>query len=957
MARRPSKQVRLGQAELPCATYRVQLSNRFRFAEARGLADYLARLGVSHFYSSPLLRAKRGSLHCYDVVEHDQLNPELGTMKEFMAFARELARNDLRLLLDIVPNHVSASDENSLWMSVLEYGPYSGYAEFFDIRWSQEEKVVLPILADEFDRVLGTDDLEVQYEAETASFLLLVSRGVFVPLTPRSYADILQLAREGEIPLPGKEVRGLDSLVKGFNGMPGPSAAPAVSEDPVAQLEALRRRLRSLCTRYPMLLEAIGAALGKINDKRGGALMSSILASQFFRLTFWRNAPREINYRRFLNLNDYVAIREEDDSVFDESHALIMDLTSRGYIGGLRVDHPDGLSDPRLYFHRLKTAANRSVRSSDAKDAPVYIVAEKILRKGEPLQKDWEVQGTTGYDFLNLLNSLYVLSANERDFDKIHSEFTGRKSTFEEVSRGARRAVIERTMSADLHYLSGLLAAVAREAPRYRALGQEALAEAIAEVASCLPIYRTYLSPQRPSLTEYERRQVTTAISRAKKREKPPDPMALELVGKTFRPSPRLRKQSMRFVMSFQQFTPAVIVKGTEDTALYRFNRLVSLNEVGGEPTEFGTSVGAFHDANLSRRRQWPLSMLATSTHDTKRGEDLRGRINVLSEMPEVWRSALSRWSAMNRDSKSILNGEPVPNTDDEYLLYQTLLGAWPLEGSELSGFVERVVAYMVKASKESNRRTSWVFPSQGYDYALERFVRSLLRDGENPFLSDFLELQARVSRFGILNSLSQLLLKLTSPGVPDVYQGTEVWDFSLVDPDNRRPVDFQRRWIMLDELEREARAAARKATGLLDLASRLVDHPEDGRVKMFVMSKALSHRRAHPGLYTRGDYIPVACEGPRKQHVCAFLRKEKGQSALVIAPRFFAVLGAERWPLTDPRSVWGATKLHIPRGLPTSYTNLLTGERADATGRGENRWLELDRILGRFPIALLEGG
>jgi (1->4)-alpha-D-glucan 1-alpha-D-glucosylmutase len=484
-----------------------------------------------------------------------------------------------------------------------------------------------------------------------------------------------------------------------------------------------------------------------------------------------------------------------------------------------------------------------------------------------------------------------------------------------------------------------------------------ALEEALAEVAACLPVYRTYASPRRPHLTESESRHIEAAISEARTSGlEGIDPRALDLIRDTLsgHPAGKKKEEVLAFAMRFQQFTPPVMVKGKEDTVFYQYNRLSSLNEVGGEPEDFGVSMELFHSANALRARDWPLSMLATSTHDTKRSEDVRARINVLSEMPSEWRSAVSRWGRLNGDKKVIVNGEPAPSRDDEYLLYQTLLGAWPSDGSGLLRFTDRIVAYMLKASKEAKQRTSWIYPQQEYDAALERFVRSILQQGESPFLADFLALEERVASFGMLNSLTQLLLKLTSPGIPDVYQGTELWDYSLVDPDNRRQVDFSKRVRMLEELDRGARKAGKE--GLADFASRLMTHPEDGRVKMYVLSRTLAYRRRHLRMFTKGGYAPVECVGQRKLHICAFSRTLRGESALVVAPRFFAVLGAERWPLADAERFWSGTKLLIGKGAPTRYRDLFTGEDVETTVEGENRWLEVGSALRRFPVALLKG-
>ncbi|MDA4118634.1 MAG: malto-oligosyltrehalose synthase, partial [Thaumarchaeota archaeon] len=652
----------------------------FGFKEAKDVVGYLNRLGVTDFYSSPLLRARSGSSHCYDVVRHDELNTDMGSLEEFDSFAHVLAREGMGLLLDIVPNHMYAGDENPLWMDVLEHGPFSGHADYFDIRWSGDGKAVLPILADEYDKVLGSSDLKVRYEPEAGAFSLLVNASSRVPLTPRSYADVLQLAMGSGARVSARAGEELGSLIEGFRAMRGPgrhTVGRRAGRRYLAGGLGLKLKLRSLCERDLHMRASVEAALRQINGKEGAAVLDSILAGQFYRLTYWRNASREINYRRFLDLNDFVAIRAEEGPVFRESHELVMDLVSRRVVTGMRVDHPDGLWDPVQYFHRLAAWADRATSAAGGADKRfVYIVAEKVLRKGERLSKGWSVHGTTGYDFLSLVNGLFVLQKSSEEFDEIYSEFIG-ESSYEDISHAARKRAIETSMLADLHYVALLLGEVSKGVARYRDLSSKALEEALAEVAACFPVYRTYASPRRPRATGPKARYVEKAISEARRRGGDIDPRALDLVRETLTEPPKGRrreKESLAFAMRFQQFTPAVMVKGVEDTAFYRYYRLASLNEVGGDPGEFGVSLDFFHSANELRARDWPLSMLATSTHDTKRSEDVRARINVLSEMPSEWRSALARWGRLNNDKKSAVDGESAPSREDEYLLYQTLL-------------------------------------------------------------------------------------------------------------------------------------------------------------------------------------------------------------------------------------------------------------------------------------------
>jgi (1->4)-alpha-D-glucan 1-alpha-D-glucosylmutase len=942
-----------GIRRIPSSTYRLLLNKEFTFRDAKAVVGYLDRLGIGDCYSSPILKARVRSMHGYDVVDLHKLNPEIGSRAAFDSFVRELKRHRMGFLLDIVPNHMNASADNSMWMDVLKHGPSSRWAAFFDIRWSSSErdkgKVVLPVLLDEYDRALRSGKLRIKFAPRSGTFLLSAYEAT-LPLSPASYASILRQASSSSLtgtPLPEALARGIEHLVEGF-GKTKETGGPGVEREPSAAAvsRALERRLARLA-RTRGGAHAIDQAVERINGRHD--LLGPILEEQFYRLMHWRRAATEINYRRFLSINDLVAIRVELPSVFEESHDLVMGFIADGEVNGLRIDHLDGLWDPPQYLRRLQAASRRAMARGSGPAlprAPLYVVPEKILKRGETLRREWPVQGTTGYDFANLVNGLFLLPESSGALESAYREFTGSRLSFHDVEHEAKKLAIRSSMSAELRTLAALLRDVAASAAGFGGLSLDDLSSALGEVAACLSVYRTYVSPRTRRLTAADSSYLRAAIEEAEARNGGPDARVWRLLRLVLLNPPRddLR---LDFVMRFQQFTVPVMVMGVEDTAFYRYNKLVSLNEVGGDPGTFGVSVEDFHRENLARVRRWPHGMLASSTHDTKRSEDVRARINVLSELPQEWRSAVGRWRALNRRNKTLAGGKLAPDENEEYLLYQTLIGSWPFGGPD-AGYVERMVSYALKASKESKAHTSWVDPDIEYDAATEKFVRGVLaRDVENPFLAEFLGLQRKVAFYGMLNSLSQLLLKLTCPGVPDVYQGTEIWDFSLVDPDNRRRVDFPKRMAMLDRL-----AELESRDGSASLASGLLAHPEDGSVKMFVLNHALLYRRAHAGLFDEGGYIPLDCLGARRDHVCAFMRENDGESVVVVVPRFFAKLTGGREGQFG-KAEWGDTRVVLKK-TGSRYRNVFTDEQVSPQTIGPSACLVLDEVFRTFPVALL---
>jgi (1->4)-alpha-D-glucan 1-alpha-D-glucosylmutase len=890
------------QAIIPRATYRLQLNGTFTLRDATALIPYLSRLGVSHVYCSPYFRARPGSLHGYDVVDHNALNPEIADAADFEHFVTALRAHGMGQILDIVPNHVGImGSDNAWWMDVLENGQASLYAAFFDIDWQPANpalagKLLVPVLGESYGRVLERRELEPRFERAGGSFAIYYHEHRF-PLDPRSYPRVLEPARKLMRPnaLPPEARAEFESLIAAFGHLPernGASAEQAAERN--RDKEVYKRRLAAMCSAHPSIAQVIDQAIAYLRGDAAAPASANalheLLEAQAYRLASWRVASDEINYRRFFDVNDLAALRMENEKVLETTHRFTLELLRAGKLDGLRIDHPDGLYDPEQYFHRLQSrAADATGRARAPRGAlPLYLVVEKITASFEHLPSTWPVHGTTGYNFANAVNGLFVDGAAKSRFDRTYHSFIGEATEWKEIAYEAKRLILDTALSSELTVLTNQLARIARADRNTRDFTFRSLRQALTDVIACFPVYRTYVAA---SVSAEDRRFIDWAVACAKGRDSGVNYELYEFVRATLLlelPLEAERERVRAFAMKFQQLTAPVTAKGVEDTALYRFHRLVALNEVGGDPETFGVSIRAFHADAKHRQQHWPHEMLATSTHDTKRSEDTRVRIDVLSEMPSLWRQMLARWRRMNRLRKREIEGRPAPGPNQEYLLYQTLLGSWPLEemdGAALRAYAERIEAYMIKASREAKSRTSWSDRSKDYEDALTQFVHVLLepRDG-NFFLNDIKAVQQRITRFGILNSLSQTLCKLTAPGVPDIYQGNELLDFSLVDPDNRRPVDYARRARMLAELE--AHGAADPA-----FASALLDNLCDGRAKLYVTWRTLQFRKAHTVLFKEGEYLPARVSGANAGHLCAYARRAGNEWILVIIPCLYAQL------------------------------------------------------------------
>jgi (1->4)-alpha-D-glucan 1-alpha-D-glucosylmutase len=946
-------------ARVPRATYRLQFNHRFTFADALELAPYLAALGISDLYASPYLQARPGSMHGYDIVNHGALNPEIGSDAEHAALSAALKEHGMGQLLDIVPNHMGiAGGANPWWQDVLANGPSARHARFFDIEWRplQPElagKVLLPVLGDQFGAVLERGELTLHYAK--GDFWIEYFEHRF-PTAPRSRVAVLHAALAVLSLVPDHPARlELESIATALDNLPTRKHADEAStaerrrEDLVS-----RRRLRELTAGSEPVREAIERAVRDLNGHIGEPAsfdrLEALLDDQAYRLAYWRVAAEEINYRRFFDVNDLAGLRTELPEVFDATHGLILRLVAEGKITGLRVDHPDGLFDPTAYLQRLQQAASERARA-----APVYLVVEKILTSDEPLRDDWPVAGTVGYDFLNRVNALFVDPANEAAMDAVYRRFVPRVPDFSELAYRTKKLILRVALASELSVLAHLLSRLAAQSRRSRDFTPGSLHDALRETIACFGVYRTYIDAEHGEVSERDRQYVERAIREAKRRNRSTSRSIYDFVRDALLLrwpeglDADARAEHVDFVMKFQQLTGPVMAKGVEDTAFYRFDRLVSLNEVGGDPSAFGIAPADFHAWVARRAERWPHTMNATSTHDTKRSEDVRARIDVLSEIPERWAECVARWAEWNAPTKRREGELPVPDANDEYLLYQTLVGAWPLgamDGEAYAGFTLRIQQYMQKAMREAKLHTSWIDEDEEYEAGVRDFIAAILEPGEdNRFLADFVAFQLAISRPGMVNSLAQLLLKLACPGVPDLYQGQELWDFSLVDPDNRRPVDFARRQRLLRELRerlaREDRAA---------LARELVERWEDGRIKLYVTHLALEARRAEPALFAEGDYVPLEARGARAAHCIAFARTLGGRSVVVAVPRLVAALcRGEALELPDA-AAWGDTAV-AGAPLGSRWRDVFTGREVEAA---EGR-IELGPLFGAFPVVLLE--
>jgi (1->4)-alpha-D-glucan 1-alpha-D-glucosylmutase len=886
---------------IPISTYRLQLHKEFTFEDASAVASYLYDLGVSHVYSSPYLQAQAGSTHGYDVVDHHHVNEELGGVEGHERFCKVLTENGLRQILDIVPNHMSIGSRNRLWWDVLENGAASRYASFFDIDWQSNEerlrdKVIMPVLADQYGRVLEAGGITVVYEP---SEFFVEAAGERFPVDPTSLPMLLTTAAQ----YAGSNA--LSFLAASFARLPSPSF-----EDRSMVLARHRDKtvisqlLTRLCSEQSALSEAISRAVRELNADFDA--LHNFLNGQNYRLSYWKTSDQQLGYRRFFDVNSLIGLRMERQHVFEETHALVLDWLRRGVLDGVRVDHADGLRDPLEYFRRLRDGAPDS-----------WIVAEKILAPGEFIRAGrravWPIEGTSGYDFLNATLRMLVRTAGMSELSKIYAEFTGQSASFSDIGHEKKVTVGQEGLGSDVNRLTSLFVNICETHRNQRDYTRAEIRRAIREIAASFSVYRTYVIPQRSEIAAEDRKIIARAIHGAKSARPDIDAGLFDFLERvlTLQVTGTLETE---FVLRFQQFTPAIMAKGVEDTAFYCFNRLVALCEVGGDPSSNGSSLEEFHAYQQKMQNSSPTTMTVLSTHDTKRSDDVRARLAVLSEMPHQFADVIVAWAKHNEQYKTSVGGQMLPDRNSEYFLYQTLIGAWPLE-------VERAKSYMQKAMREAKQQTSWMANNRAYEDALNHFIESILDDREfTASLEDFVN---RVITPGRINSLTQTLLKNIGPGVPDHYQGSELWDLSLVDPDNRRPVDYELRARLLHEMKTLS-------------AQEILERMNEGMPKLHVVHQSLRLRREHPEWFGAGsDYTALHAAGAKATHVVAFLR---GSKVAAVCPRHVHTLGGD----------WADTSIHLPCGV---WHNCLTGGSIEQLSEDP---ITIRTLLGEFPVALL---
>jgi len=920
---------------IPSATYRLQFTPEFGFKQAKQIVGYLAQLGISDIYASPIFAARCGSQHGYDVVDQNRLNPELGTEADYEALVSEAQVQGLGWLQDIVPNHMAFSNQNPYLVDALEHGPESAYGDTFDIDWNSfhdelSGKAIAPMLGSDYRQCLEGAELQLSYGEEG---LKVSYYSLQLPIRLSTYGDVFQRSLSS---LEGEAADRVFAVLKQIDE----TALPEKGELRTQMASEVKQQLWSLFISEEAVKTAVEETIAEFNGKAGKAdsfaLLDSLLAQQFYSLSHWKIASERLNYRRFFTVNELICLNAQHSHVFDQTHGLIQRLVKEGKITGLRIDHIDGLYGPLAYLKQLTTAM---------KDT--YIVVEKILEADETLPDDWPIQGTSGYEFLTCVNRLFCQAENKEAFGRLYEQFAGVEDNYEQLFLDKKRLLTESELVGDIDNLAHLLNGVAEQMGA--SSSPEHLRLALKEIMIAFPVYRSYVSKEGRS--EKDEHYIKEALEtvRAYSPEQGSDFLAaLEFVAKVLlledvaSLSEDARAQRLHFMMRMQQFTGPLTAKGIEDTLFYVYNRFTSLNEVGGAPGEFALSLADFHAYNQHQQVHWPHNLNASSTHDTKRSEDVRSRLNVLSELPDVWEKQVNAWREMNADKKRT-DERPIPTPNDEYFLYQTLVGAYPFDEAELPEFKERIQAYVLKAGREAKENTNWTAINEAYEAGYASFIETLLNsEQDNDFLDSLRSFQAQIKQHGIYNSLSQLLVKIASPGIPDFYQGSELWDLSLVDPDNRRPVDYERR----AELIKAVRSAWERDSSAL--VKDVMANWEDGRIKLFLIVRGLAARKELGSVFETGRYLPLEVKGTHAERVIAFARQGPDGCAIAVIPRFLSGL-VKAGSQPCGMEVWGDTTLVLPSEMSGEWKNWLT----DSSLLGKKQLL-VGEVLEAFPVGLL---
>jgi (1->4)-alpha-D-glucan 1-alpha-D-glucosylmutase len=1017
----------LAQRRLPAATYRLQFHSGFTFRDAAALVPYFDALGITDCYASPYFSARPGSTHGYDITDHQSLNSEIGTEADYEDFVNALKSHGMGQILDIVPNHMGIiGNQNSWWNDVLENGPASPFATYFDISWEashrpgMQGRLLLPVLGDPYGKVLESGLIRLEYD--NGAFRIRYFDHVF-PVDPQTYEVVLntRLADlENLIEADSPALAEYHSILTSLRHLPSRTeTSPEKMAERHREKEIIKRRLAGLIQQNPVLADFLDANIQHFNGIPGNSpsydALDHLLTAQVYRLSYWRVASDEINYRRFFDVNELAALSMERPEVFAATHSKVMQLLAQGSVTGLRIDHVDGLLNPREYLERLQqhyiVACARHLHETKDQDAgtnwdeiapafaervkqeftalasdmfgpkqtgvstqilvspilpspfaalegrpPLYVVVEKILGAAERLVHDWPVYGTTGYDFLNAVNALFVNAANAANFTALYQAWTGEDSPFAELLYRNKLLILQVALSSEVQMLAHQLDRLAQKDRWSRDFSLNSLRFALREIIAGFPVYRSYVSEN--ATRDDDQKHLLRAIHRAKARHPAVSRALFHYVRDMLLARPPEsasegdRGERSRFTGKFQQLTSPVMAKGLEDTTFYVYNRLLSLNEVGGDPTRFGAQPAALHETLQQRQEKHPFALSPLATHDTKRGEDVRARLNVLSELPGEWRDNLAHWNKINAPLRRTVDELGVPDANEEYFFYQTILGSWPLDpcsAEEYADYVRRIQEYMVKAIREAKVHTSWVNPVAAYDDAMHEFVSRVLdRESNTEFLQHFRTFQRRISHYGLFNSLAQTVLRITAPGVPDTYQGTELWDFSLVDPDNRRPVDYERRAQMLRDIQ--SRLADSNVDGRA-FARDLISSKEDGRIKLHITQAGLRFRRRHSDLLTTGDYLPATAAGPCDDHIFACVRRHADTSALIAVPRLLTrLIPGERIPVGP--ETWRDTLIQLPEESPGQWRNIFTNELVTVS----NGAVRACDVFANFPVAILSG-
>jgi (1->4)-alpha-D-glucan 1-alpha-D-glucosylmutase len=958
---------------IPSATYRFQLSPTLDFIAVRELLDYLQELGITDVYLSPLFRSREESSHGYDVVSHTDVEPTFGSGTSFNRLTADIRARGMGLLLDVVPNHMGINDPgNDWWFDVLENGPMSRYARYFDIDWNRpseslRDKILIPFLGDYFGSVLERGELQIAYESGQ---LRLNYGPKHYPLAPMTYPMLLEIVRVklDQSHVAAEAATELDSIIFELQHLPPKRANGELdSQDRYREQSIAKQRLAALVGRHPIVRSALDAAIAEVNgipgEPRSFDQLEAILNAQWYRLSYWRVAADEINYRRFFDINDLAAIRVELPEVFEKVHALVRELMADGHVTGLRIDHPDGLYDPEEYFKQLQQLYRSCRPGGEAlNDAMLYIVAEKILTGTEDLPKQWAVSGTTGYELMNQVGRTFIDEEGLKSLVEIYEDFIGQRQLPADVTYESKRQILHDAMSSELNMLASRLYRIAQQGRSSRDFTFPSLLRALREIIACFPAYRTYVRSHGWDVDAEDHNRISIAIRLAKRRNPTTARALFDFISSVLllefaaTLEKERREEWREFALKFQQVTGPATAKGVEDTAFYRYYPLLSLNEVGGEIVPTANSVEEFHRLMQRRQLDWPHSLSASSTHDTKRGEDLRARVHVLSQVPERWRDLLEQWDECVQPHLRDVDGELAPNRAEQYLLVQTLVGTWPLSGPQSADWPEyrnRIRQFMEKALREAKQNTSWSNPASEYEQAVLNFVDDTLDESQSQERIALIDSFVRsIADAGYQNSISQLILKACVPGVPDFYQGTEYWDYSLVDPDNRRPVDFSSRIEQLQVLGQQFASDAKQCVDSL-----AASWPEP-TIKLFMTWRLLGLRQEFPDVFRYGSYTPLEVHGPYRDHVIAFARSHEDCWVVVIVPRMLPVVG---WNNVDPVAAgdsavgWSDTNVHLPAEAGLTFRNALTDRFLWTSDLQNEAMQEMDSITAMHSHEVLE--